>query len=208
MNWKSFTEFFEGEGAVSCRAHKRKTRNYVLALSIVIGQKWEPKLKQLNDFLAFEGITSRIYTEREGHSLRIFEINSVRALLQGIEPYSFLKQVQVTSALSYLADEITANELLTILSLEHARGKRRRAPPPLTSPTRGLKVCSWRADCPLGARTASLRRPVGASMPCLARQKARRSPVSSGRRASSGGRTSSRSCACRDRRTGARGSSS
>lgn len=143
MDWKSFTEFFEGEGAISCRVHKRRTRNYVLAILIVIGQKWEPKLKQLERFLASQGIASRLYSERAGHSLRIFQASSVRELLERIEPFSFLKRPQIMSARQYLSNKITGDEFLRTLSKEYANGKRRRAPPRVDVPYRreeGLRI--------------------------------------------------------------------
>lgn len=144
MNWKSFTEFFEGEGSISARVRHRRTRTYVVSFTIVIGQKWKPKLEQLETFLLSQQIEgAKIFNERFGYSLRIFNIHSISKMLKHMLPYAFMKKVQISTTLDYFDDKITGDELLRLFEKEYELGKRRTKPRHVILPykrTDGIKA--------------------------------------------------------------------
>jgi len=136
MDWKSFTEFFEGDGAVSVRLG-RAEGSKVLQICIVVGQKWRPKLEQIDHFFRAMGIDSgRIYAQKYGYTLRVFRISAVQKILAGMLVYSFLKKEQIRAALDYLAGRITGDGLIAIFNHEYDLGKRRRRPPSASVPLR------------------------------------------------------------------------
>ncbi|HEV2139415.1 MAG TPA: hypothetical protein VGR53_11305 [Nitrososphaerales archaeon] len=142
MDWKSFTEFFEGDGAVSIRLG-RATNSRVLQICIVIGQKWKPKLEQLDSFLRSVGIDSaKIYLQKYGHTLRVFKISAVKAILANMLPYSFLKREQIRAALDYLEGKITGDRLVSIFNHEYELGKRRTGAPAISAPLTKSEVRS------------------------------------------------------------------
>ena len=134
MTWQSFTEFFEGEGAVSARLGRYRNSN-VLQIVIVIGQKWKPKLDQINHFLKTNGIDSaRIYPQKYGFTLRVFRISAVKRILSGMLPCALLKKNQISTALSYLEGRITGDQLIAVFNHEYHLGKRRKQLPPMSAP--------------------------------------------------------------------------
>ena len=107
----------------------------VLQVTIVIGQKWRPKLEQLNEFLRMNGIGSgKIYLQKYGYTLRVFRISAVKTILSHMLPYAFLKREQIDAALRYLDGGITGNEVLAIFNREFEQGKRRTRPPNVSVP--------------------------------------------------------------------------
>ena len=146
MDWKSFTEFFEGDGAVSVRLG-RASGSRVLQICIVIGQKWKPKLEQLNGFLKARGIDAgRIYPQKYGHTLRIFRISAVKQILAGMLPYSFLKREQIHAALGYLNGELTGDQLIAAFNREFELGKRRGRPPDVSVPLAKSRSSKFRKN--------------------------------------------------------------
>ena len=139
MDWKSFTELFEGDGPVSVRLGRAKNR--VLQICIVVGQKWKPKLDQIDNFLRGVKIDSgRIYAQKYGYTLRVFKISAVKVVLGDIIPYSYLKREQASAALAYLDGEITGDESTAIYPREYELGKRRSMPPAVSAPLTNLEL--------------------------------------------------------------------
>ncbi len=140
MDWKSFTEFFEGDGAVSIRLGRAKESN-VLQISVVIGQKWRPKLEQINSFFREMGIDSgRIYLQKYGYTLRVFRISAVKTILANMLPYSFLKREQIRAAMDYLDGKITGDQVIEVFNHEYDSGKRRTRPPAVSVPFTKLQL--------------------------------------------------------------------
>jgi len=134
MNWKSFTGFFEGDGAVSVRLGRTRGSR-VLQICIVIGQKWKPKLEQLNRFLRTKGIDpGKVYPQKYGYTLRVFKISAVKMILANMLPHSFLKREQIRAALNYLDGKTNGNRLLSMFDREFEREKRRGRPPKVSIP--------------------------------------------------------------------------
>jgi hypothetical protein len=146
MDWKSFTEFFEGDGAVSVRLG-RAINSKVLQICVVIGQKWRPKLDQIDRFLREAGIDSaKIYPQKYGYTLRVFRIAAVKEILANILPYAFLKREQIRAALDYLNGKISGDRLVAIYNREYQLGKRRSKAPSVSVPFKKLGVRSKRRN--------------------------------------------------------------
>ena len=119
----------------------RSENSNVLQICIVIGQKWRPKLDQINQFLKSEGIDSgRIYLQKYGHTLRVFKISAVRKILENMLPFSFLKREQISAGLDYLNGRITGDELIAIFNHEYELGKRRTRPPAVAASLTRLEL--------------------------------------------------------------------
>ena len=140
MNWQSFTEFFEGEGAVSVRPGRSPNPN-VLQICIVTGQKREAKLEQVNSFFTSVGIDSgRICPQKCGYTPRVFKIAAVRKILNNVLPFPFLKREQMAAALVYLEGRIAGDKLVQLFAREYELGKRCTKPPQVSAPLIRLEL--------------------------------------------------------------------
>ncbi len=127
LDWRSFTEFFEGESAVRIRT--RGANPCVVRVSVSISQLWRPKLEQTLSFLASEGVSGSIVHDRGSISiLEVRTATSLKSLLRAMEPFANLKKKQIEAALDYLEDRITGEQLFQIMEAEFRDGKRRTAP--------------------------------------------------------------------------------
>ena len=127
MDWRSFTEFFEGEGAV--RIMTRSANHCVVRVSVSISQRWKPKLEQTLSFLVSEGVSGSIVRDRGNISiLEVRTAESLKSLLGAMKPFAYLKKKQIEAALDYLEDKITGDQLFQSMEAEFHAGKRRTAP--------------------------------------------------------------------------------
>jgi hypothetical protein len=119
----------------------RSKGSRVLQICVVIGQKWKPKLVQVEQFLESVGIDSaKIHLQKYGYTLRVFRIESVKQILANMLPYSYLKREQIRAALDYLNGKMTGDRLIAIFNREFALGKRRTRPPPISAPLTKLNL--------------------------------------------------------------------
>lgn len=160
MDWRSFTEFFEGEGAVSIRPRRTK-KSDLLEVCVVIGQKWKPKLEQLDNFLRSKGIDSaKICEQKYGYTLWIFKMSAVVQVLTSMRSFAFLMKEQIRAAWKYLRSQITGDKAIAVFNREYELGKRRSRPPAVSAPL-SRRACIELGRAEAFNRIRTLRRHTG-----------------------------------------------
>lgn len=117
--WPQVGGYFDGDGTVYVRVHP-----WALAFSLHWVENWKPQLVQLQEFLQSKGVQSLMFPRVGAWLLVVERREDVLKTARRIIPFCSKKRTELTTAVGYLQNRLTASQAIEVFNNEVKSGQR------------------------------------------------------------------------------------